>query len=169
MKKLKKILIWILSSVFAAIIAYMVWKYIDSLGGLCRLLIYFRDLLLILINTPTPLWATTALVLVLGVYIYIKTSKIHSSEPPHNKNKTKRITVDKLKWVTIIEPTGKFKIKRTPLCEKHGLEFNRKGTKWYCPKELDRECNNTMDEEKLSELKKKAESIIEYKIRHNDY
>ena len=75
MKKLKQILIWFLSSVFAAIIAYMVWKYIDSWGGLYNLLIYFQALLLSLLTQPTPLWIIIIL-LIVGLLIYLKIKKL---------------------------------------------------------------------------------------------
>uniref|UniRef100_A0A6M3JZ58 Uncharacterized protein n=1 Tax=viral metagenome TaxID=1070528 RepID=A0A6M3JZ58_9ZZZZ len=75
MKKLKLILIWILSTVFAAIIAYIVWQYIDSQGGLYGLLIQSQGLLLILVNLPIPLWASIALVLLIGAYAYLRKHK----------------------------------------------------------------------------------------------
>jgi len=82
MKKLKLLLIWILSTVFAAIIAYMVWKYIDSWGGLYNLLIYSQDLLLILVNLTTPLWATIALITLCCLYIYLKTRQYQNPQIP---------------------------------------------------------------------------------------
>ena len=119
--------------------------------------------------SPTPLWATIALVLALGVYIYIKISKLHSSEPPNRKPKIKYIPIGEQIWKTIIKPTGKLEIERAPFCKKHDCQFIRTDKKWYCPEVDKGTCNNIFDEEGLSELKKKAESFIEQKIRHNDY
>ena len=82
MKKLKLILIWSLSTVCAAIIAYMVWKYIDSRGGLYNLLIHTQDLLLILLNLTTPLWATIALTAICCLYIYLKIRQHRNSYKP---------------------------------------------------------------------------------------
>jgi hypothetical protein len=79
MKKLKQLLKWIVSSLCAAIIGYIVWKYIDSIGSIQNLLIGIQDSLLQLLNLPTPLWATIALVLLCGTYIYIKHRQYQSS------------------------------------------------------------------------------------------
>ena len=97
MKKLKPLLIWILSTVCAAIIAYIVWKYIDSWGSIHNLLIYIQGLLLILLYLTTPLWATTALVLLCCVYTYLRVEKLHSSlnqtkfHPPSKTDSSIRI------------------------------------------------------------------------------
>jgi len=82
MKKLKLILIWILSTVCAAIIAYIVWGYIDSRGGLYNLLIHTQDLLLILLNLTTPLWATIALTAICCLYTYLKIRQYQNSYKP---------------------------------------------------------------------------------------
>ena len=37
------------------------------------------DYFLLILNTPTPLWATIALVLLSGLYIYLKPSKVRAS------------------------------------------------------------------------------------------
>lgn len=86
MKKLKPFLKWILSTVFAAIIAYMVWESIDSLGSLRNLLIYIQALLLVLVTQSTPLWATSLMVLLCCLYIYLKIRKINQSLQPQIKN-----------------------------------------------------------------------------------
>lgn len=86
MKKLKPFLKWILSTVFAAIIAYMVWKSIDSLGSLRNLLIYIQDLLLVSATQSTPLWAASLMTLLCCLYIYLKIRKINQSIQPPIKN-----------------------------------------------------------------------------------
>jgi len=88
MKKLKKILIWLLSSVCAALIAYVVLKYIDSYNGLRNLSVHIQDLLLILANLPTPLWATIVLIAICFLYIYLNTQKPqYPQEPPNVQEK----------------------------------------------------------------------------------
>lgn len=84
MKRLKLILIWISLTVFAAIISYIVWKYLDSWGDVRHLLIETQGLLLILITQPTPLWATIALIAICCLYTY---RKARSYNPPNVKSK----------------------------------------------------------------------------------
>lgn len=77
-KNIKWSLKWILSLVFASIVSYVVWKYIELQGGLRHLLKYIQDGILSLLIQQTPLWLTL-LILILLLYIYVKVRKIYLS------------------------------------------------------------------------------------------
>lgn len=78
MQKLKPILKSLFSDVRQAIVGVIVIALLGSIGGLLYLsktALYFS---IAILNTPTPLWATIALVLLVGVYIYLKISRNQS-------------------------------------------------------------------------------------------
>lgn len=68
----------IFSDTRASIISLIVVALVGGYAGLLYLSKTILDESLLLLNTPTPLWATIALVFVTGVYVYLKISKSHS-------------------------------------------------------------------------------------------
>ena len=79
------------------------------------------DVLFQTIKTPTPLWATTALVLLVAVYIHSKTLKNHS--PGTSSNDIFLMEDNGLKWKVTNFKNGAFAVERHPFCIVHDSRY----------------------------------------------
>ena len=85
----KALIKWLFEHLGKTLFSITAVAIVISLGGISLIYetiwIYAKKT----IQSPTPLWATIALVFLLGVYIYIRTSKFHSlsntSKPKYYK------------------------------------------------------------------------------------
>jgi hypothetical protein len=79
---MKQLLIKILKTLFAdmrkSIMSIILGSALLSVGGVYLFAKNVWNLFLSTMQSPTPLWATIALVFLVGVYIYLKKSKVHS-------------------------------------------------------------------------------------------
>jgi len=140
------------------------------LGGSVGILSFSQKALsffLQLLKTPTPLWATIALVFLAGICIYLKLHKPYPSTAP--KPKTKYISIGRYKWKTKIYDNGHFEIDKYPYCIEHDLKFiHGRGGK-YCPGTEKEKCNNKLPDHDEFKVYESAKSIIENKVRNNKY
>lgn len=156
------------SDLHSAIVGIIVTALILSVGGIYliskNLWIWFKTIVL----SPTPLWATTALVIVVLVYIYVKIQKTHSSPSPKNYI-TKYFTIGNYKWETKIYKSDYFEVDKYPYCVKHDLKFifGRDGK--YCPGTENERCDNGLREHDEFKIYESAKSIIENKVRNKSY
>lgn len=76
------------------------------------------NILLQILISPTPLWATIALVVLCCAYIYLRVSR-------KNQNPSKELLypVENFKWKVSINQNGNFKIDSTPYCKDHDLKL----------------------------------------------
>ena len=164
-EELKKFLSTLLHNIFATIAV--------SIVGIPVLISWATgtiDILFETIKLPTPLWATIVLVLLMVVYVYIKTGKRCPSVTPKTRRFiTKYFTVGKYKWETKIYDSGYFEVDKYPFCTTHDLKFIYSSNGKYCPGTDKQSCNNilrTHDEFKVYES---AKSNIENKVRNKQY
>jgi len=121
-------------------------------------------------QTPTPLWATTALALLSGVYIYLKTSIHRSSSLPQKRNYViKHFAIGPYKWETKIYDYGYFEVDKYPLCTTHDLKFIFSSDGKYCPGTEKEKCNNRLNKNDEFKVYESAKSIIENKVRNKTY
>ncbi|MEK6582751.1 MAG: hypothetical protein AABY50_09145 [Nitrospirota bacterium] len=148
-----------------AIVGYIVVALILASGGILSLSKTALNIFLQIVNIPTPLWATTLLLLLCGLYSYLKQRKNPESyEPPNYK--LCYFTIGNYKWEVKVYKSGYFKVNEYPFCVKHDLRFIFGSNEKYCPGTENERCNNNLpkyDEFKVFEA---AKSIIENKIRN---
>jgi len=147
--------------------------FVALLGGSVAILAFSKKALtfvLQLINTPTPLWTIIAVGLVLGVYIYLKKSKINSLQPSKKRNYViKYFTIANYKWETKIYNYGSFEVDEYPFCATHDLKFIFGNGIKYCPGTEKETCNNKIRESDHFRIYQSAKSIIENKVRNKTY
>ena len=166
MPTLKKLLKHTLNF-FASIGKGIIVAIVVGLVGVSVLISYVTNTLNYIIQSiklPTPLWATIVLVILCFGYIYLRTSKSHSSRPPNYK--IKYLTIGNHKWETKIYKDGYFEVEKYPLCIKHDLRFIFGNHEKHCPAP---NCNNRISEYDEFKIYESAKSIIENKVRNKDY
>jgi hypothetical protein len=122
-------------------------------------------------TTPTPLWATISLVLLVCLYIYIKLRQSHSSYvSPSEYHPTdpqlEYITVGEYKWQVAIFNNGAFSVDQYPYCIKHDLKFIFKSDGKYCPEVDKGNCDSKISERNQFNTYETAKSYIEKEIRN---
>lgn len=163
MSRLQKILIsWLkklLSDSHSAIIGIIFGSIFAGGTGVYFFSKNLWNLLIDIAQLPTPLWATIALVLLVGVYIYLKKSRNQSC------SKAILYPVDNLKWEVTINNTGNYHVSKTPYCKKHELKLaqSTNHAAWNCPKLL--ECHTKINNSNIRNLRRKALSHIEKAVR----
>lgn len=108
------------------------------LGGTTGILLLSGKALILskqIASTPTPLWATTLLVLLCCSYIYLKVRKIYRNnhQPRSLPRKTMLIEAGRFKWKTDIYETGEFKIHSIPYCITHETRLVEYQRDYACP------------------------------------
>ena len=77
------------SDVRQAIVGGLVLAVFGSIGGILYLSKAALSFSIAIVNTPTPLWASIALVLLLGLYIWLTLKKFHESSHSSTKKPIK--------------------------------------------------------------------------------
>ncbi len=154
----------VFSDLHSAIVGIIVSAIILSVGGVY---LFYKNLWISLkttIQSPTPLWATIILVFAVLVYIYLKTSKTHSSTAPDYK--IEYFTIDELKWKTKVYDNGNFEVERISICKEHDLPLINGNIVYYCPESLKYKCKNKIDYNSYSILYENAKSYIDKEVRN---
>lgn len=137
--------------------------------------IFFQSLWLQLksiMQSPTPLWATIALILLCCSYIHVrvcrKLEKLNQSgqsieSPP---SQTKYYTIGDFIWEVEVHANGYFEVNQYPLCAKHSLRLIYGNYGKYCPEVLNKNCTNTLNKKDEFRTYESAKSIIENKIKN---
>jgi len=129
------------------------------------------DFLLLVVNIPTPLWATIILVLLLLTYLKTEStrssSNLSESKPDYI---TKQFPIGKYKWEAKIYENNDFTVDKYPFCITHDLRFIFGYNEKYCPHtENSKKCSNRLNKDDEFATYEAAKSIIEKKIRNKDY
>jgi len=159
----------IFSDSHSAIVGIILGSIIVSGGGIY---VFFRNLwteLIIIIQSPTPLWATIALTLLIGTYIYLKSRKYTPPLPAKQKYKVNYFSIGNFKWKAAIYDSNRFDVDKYPFCIKHDLQFIFGTDGKYCPGTEKERCNNRLSQFDEFKVYESAKSIIENKIRNKDY
>ena len=158
----------------SAITAVIVVALLGGSAGILALsknaLYYFLQI----VNIPTPLWVTTALVIVSCGYIYAKFLKYPTKlNQADQESKTRQVvkyfSIGNYKWKTIIYESDSFEVDEYPFCIKHDLRFIFGGDGKYCPGTEKERCNNKLSKYDEFKIYQSAKSIIENKVRNKDY
>ncbi len=110
-----------------------------------------------LANTATPLWATIALILLCGLYMYLKGNRYFQRKVPYHTSED-LITVGLFKWKVLHAKGHVLKIDGLPYCPEHECVFIPRDTNWVCP--IDG-CKSILSQYDLEKVKVAASSIIE--------
>jgi hypothetical protein len=133
------------------------------------------DILLQILKSPTPLWATISLIALCCLYTYVRVVQILSKSermdqaskpPPHE---TKYFTVGNYKWETKIYDNNYFEVDKYPYCIKHDLKFIFRRDSKYCPGTESEKCGYELRDSQFFEAYESAKSIIENKVRNKKY
>lgn len=114
------------------------------------------------INTPTPLWATIALVLLCCGYIYLKAQQhIPKTSPLDNPPTTLLVEIGNFKWQTDIIENGSFKIHPIPYCKTHEIKHVSHQNIYICPA-IQLGCKSIIEKSDLKLQQDVANSFIEH-------
>ena len=127
------------------------------------------DTLFQTIQSPMPIWAAIALVLLSAVYVQIKSKQNpEPSEPPKSKNKERFVDIGRYRWKVIIFSSFGFDIDRYPYCQTHNVKFIQGTNRKYCPGDGNEQCRNAIGKSEEFHLYESAKSIVENKIRSGE-
>lgn len=166
-KKLKAYIKKLLSDLHSAIVSIAVAALFLAVGGMYIFAKNVWDALAKILQSPTPIWATMFLVLAVLAYIYLKSQKRYPYKP--NNPKIKYFTIGKYKWEVKIYDSGSFSVEKYPYCVDHDLKFIFGNRGKYCPGTEREKCNNQISEHDEFKIYESAKSIIERKVRNNEY
>ena len=161
---LLKLLKWFADRLLGTMLSLGVAALIAAWGGFYSFSMSLLDYPIQLLNMPTPLWATIALVLLSGVCVHIKTARSHSSFSP--KIKTGFIEVGKFKWKTTIS-SDNYHVDPYPYCVQHDMRMVEDQETYKCPyHDGNSLCQNTLSKEANNQLLKIAFSKTEQLFRN---
>ncbi len=147
---------------FASIGSGIIVKIIVGLFGIAALISYVTHTLnyiIQIIKSPTPLWATIALVfLVIG---YIKLKK--SPSFPASKVKNELIEAENFKWETRFQNNSVLSVSEIPFCKIHELRLTKMGEDYHC---MENDCKTNVKSQFLPTIYKVAFNHIERYIRN---
>lgn len=136
LKELIKFLSTLLHNIFAAIVVGVI--------GVPFLIFWATgtlDVLFQTIKSPTPLWATIALGLLLVVYIYLKTLPNNSSKT--SSDKVFLMEDNDLKWKVTVRSNQTFFIDDHPYCKYHDSRYALvDGKQYMCRERFDGSCKS---------------------------
>ena len=136
-------------------------------AGSTGIYLFFEKLWIAIINTmqsPTSLWATTALVLLLAVYIHLKTKRNRSLNTPTKT--TELIETGHFKWKTIIHQNGDFEVHPIPYCKVHERKLVPYRSVYLCPA-IQLGCKSQIKKRDIKVEQDTAKSFIEGMIDKN--
>lgn len=165
---LSKLLKWFVDHIAASVLAIFVTASIAAWGGIFHFSKSILDRTILLLNIPTPLWATILLILLCGLYIYLIKTKRPSRSSSFD-SKVRYYDVGSLKWKTEVWRGGYHKVESTPLCKQHDLPLIYRNEFYLCPEGLHNNCRLRIYHSDLGQEKKKAESYIDKMVRDEKY
>jgi hypothetical protein len=150
-------------------------------GGSATFLAFSKKALYVFLQiatTPTPLWATILLVILVFLYIrkrfrirYSSFASIPASSESATtpKYKIEYFTVGYYKWETKIYRKDYFEVDKYPICSKHDLPLIYDNFTYQCPEVDKQNCDNKFPYETHEKLYATAKSYIEKEIRNSNY
>ena len=150
----------------AAIVSTIVAGIVLGSGGIY---LFFENLwrtIIDIVQSPTPLWVTIAITFLLLIYVYVKSRSATASRA--SKSITKYFNIGKYKWKAKIYDDW-FEVDKYPFCKKHDLQYIFSTSGKYCPGTDDESCDSILRESEEFKVYESAKSIIENKIRNNEY
>ena len=167
---IKKYLKKIFSDLHSAVVGAIVAALVLSAGSIYLFSKNLWTLLKTISLSPTPLWVTVALALVVLAYIYLKSERQNISSTPQKKRyEIRYFTIGKYKWETKIYDSGHFEVDKYPYCVTHDLKFIFGNRGKYCPGTETERCNNTLSRHDELKVYESAKSIIDNKVRNREY
>ena len=128
-------------------------------------------------QSPTPVWVTSILIMLMTVFVYVRTHEIPNQNPTSKVPKQTPISkvqyknefiVEKdLKWKVFISPDGEYQIDDTPLCAQHEQQLILVDDHLRCANFNDEGCKVMFDIETYDIRKQCAHSLGEKKYRQS--
>lgn len=137
---------------------------IAVVGGSSSLLCLSKttlDFCLQLLRTPIPLWATIFLILLCGLYMYLKGNQYFQKKRSYHPQED-LIPVGKFKWKVLHANRQVLNIEGLPYCSEHECSFIPRDSNWACPISG---CKSNVSKYDLDSVRVAASSIIESLIR----
>ena len=151
----------------AAIVSIIVTSIVAlGIGGIY---LFFENLwrtIIDILQSPTPLWVTIAVTLLLLIYVYVKSKSAAASHS--SISITKYFNIGKYKWKATIHDDW-FEVEKYPFCKKHDLQFIFSTSGKRCPGTDTEKCDSILRESEEFKVYESAKSIIDNKIRNNEY
>ena len=131
----------IFSDVRRAIIGIILVALLGGTGGVLYLSKTLLHVSIDILKTPTPLWATIALVLLCCVYIYSKRfAKSLSLNPP--KARKELIKAGRFLWETTFESNNILHVSKVPFCKIHELRLTELRDTFKC---MEKDCKTSIE------------------------
>jgi len=174
MQKLKELSSAYIKKLFAdlhsAVVSVVVVAFFLGVGGIYLFAKNVWNPLINILQTPTPLWATIALVLLVALYIQTKIKLIAETSQllPVKKIKIKFFDIGDYRWKATIYRPDYFELDKYPYCPIHDTRFIFGRDKKFCPGNDNNICKNNLPKRDEFSEYEAAKSIIESKIRNNE-
>lgn len=170
MWRLQKILTRWLKKLFSDSHATIVGIVLGSMFAGGGIYVFAKNLWSLLINTiqsPTPLWATIALIILVAVYVRQQAGKNYQNSYSPQSGRTQYFTVGALKWRITISPDNTFDVEQVPICVKHNLllVYDDNDSYYSCPEARNNGCENVIHVDDLNIVYHTAVSYIDKATR----
>jgi len=121
-----------------------------------------------IMQSPTPLWGTIALVFLLGVYFYLRNQRtIRTFILSHDFPSFIFVQTGIYKWKVTIAKDGSFEIDPTPFCVEHDIYLMKFDQGYRCAGSGDGNgCKAKLDNASYSLLYDQANGLAEKEIRN---
>lgn len=114
--------------------------------------------------SPTPLWVSIALAVIVIIYTYLKSRSFQ--EPPKSKPRIEFFTTGKLKWKVTIHSDDWFEVDKYPFCTDHDVQFISSISTKYCPGILRDRCDSELRDKDHFKIYSSVKSMVESEIRN---
>ena len=121
------------------------------------------DVLLQILKSPTPLWATIALIPLCVLYMNLKENRYSQRKVPYHYPKEELISVGLFKWKVSHANGRVVNIGGLPYCIEHECSFISRNGNWGCPISG---CKSILSRYDLDKVRVTASSIIENLIKN---
>jgi len=161
---LKELLKNITSDLRGLVVQKAALWYLGGLSAFSAAWYNAKQLVVEVLQTPTPVWGTLVLVLLVMVNIHLKTVENHSlSKPPVKKEML--FESDGFKWKAVIHSPNHHAVENVPFCKIHDKRLIELNGNFVCPDKNIDVCETVLKPDKYQLLKDIAESEAEYIIR----
>lgn len=141
-----------------AVVGLIIVGIISAYGGLLYLSKTVLNYSILLLTSPTPLWATILLVLLGCLYTYKKSRKaiplsLLSTSPSAKLTKIKHIPFEDLIWIATRYSDGTIQVQDIPRCKEHDLLLTYDGHTYHCPEQIYDRCSMKLEPSAIPRLK----------------
>jgi len=138
--------------------------YFSGVSALSAVAYNAKQLMAEVLQTPVPLWETITLAVLVSVYTYLRTVRVHSSESPVKES---FFSSSGYRWRLLSTSPKEYRVSSTPMCIKHDKDLVLGKYNFFCNGvENEQVCETSIPKESLLYFHRVAVSDIEHIIRN---